>query len=267
MVEVLLDGPMEAEDRRLVQWVKEGGGGRVFPPSSLHYNITLENPGGWRDTIVWKFYVKVIEHYFGKKEGGFFVEAGALDGVLLSATLRLEQDLHWSGLLVEPRPDMFQELLYKHRKAHAVRFCLSEKPYPHKTSFWMSPDFVKSSVAFSAVASQLYEKVNADQRETGYVVNVHCIPLFTLLTALGRRHVDLFVLDVEGVEWGVIDLFPFDQITIDMLAVERKDKGDRDRAAFIHLVQSKGFTLAHSLKEDFIFIRNAAHLDIDPNLK
>lgn len=64
--------------------------------------------------------------------GGFFVEAGALDGYMLSATLRLEQQQRWAGLLVEPRPDMFQQLLTRHRKAHTARFCLSEKSYPHK---------------------------------------------------------------------------------------------------------------------------------------
>ncbi|XP_069173251.1 protein Star [Procambarus clarkii] len=266
VVEALLEGPLEATDRRLLQWVAEGGGGRVFPPSTLPYNITDHNVGGWEDSGVWKFYVKAINRYFGKKEGGFFVEAGALDGVILSATLTLEQNQGWQGLLVEPRPDIFQQLLDKHRKAHAARFCLSEKPYPHQTSFWLSPDYFKQSVAFSAVSSQLLDKTSPELRETGNVMTVHCIPLVTLLRALRISHVDLFVLDVEGAEWGVIELFPFDQITVNMLAVERKKKGDADRAAFIQLVQSKGFTLAHSLSEDFIFIRNSSQIDIDPAL-
>nr|XP_053634366.1 uncharacterized protein LOC128689926 [Cherax quadricarinatus] len=132
VVEVLLDGPLHPTDNRLLEWVKQGGGSRVFPPSTLPYNITIDNIGGWRGTGVWKFYVKVVERYFGKKEGGFFVEAGALDGVLLSTTLTLEQNQAWTGLLVEPRPDMFHQLLNTHRKAYAARFCLSEKPYPHK---------------------------------------------------------------------------------------------------------------------------------------
>ncbi|XP_071529893.1 uncharacterized protein [Panulirus ornatus] len=256
VVEVLLEGPLDAADNRLVAWLRQGGGDRIFPPSDLPYNITVDNTGGWRDSPVWKFYVKMINSYFGKKEEGFFVEAGALDGVLLSPTLALEQHLSWTGLLVEPRPDMFQQLLHKHRRAHAARFCLSDNSYPHKTSFWMSPDYVKESVAYSAVGSQLLNKVHPEQRETGNVVTVHCMPLLSLLKALDRTHIDLFVLDVEGVEWGVIDLFPFDKITVDMLAVERKYKGEDDREAFIHMIQSKGFTLTASLKEDFVFVRD-----------
>lgn len=40
-----------------------------------------------------------------------------------------------------------------------------------------------------------------------------------------------------------------------MLAVERKDKGEEDRKAFINMVRSKGFSLLASLKEDYVFLR------------
>lgn len=40
-----------------------------------------------------------------------------------------------------------------------------------------------------------------------------------------------------------------------MLAVERKDKGEEDRKAFIKMVGSKGFALLASLREDYVFIR------------
>ncbi|XP_063859447.1 protein Star-like [Scylla paramamosain] len=261
-VEVLVEGPLDAGDRRLIHWVQEGAGGRVVQPSAAPYNTPDTSSVFWRETEVWKFYVRYVKKYFEHKVGGFFVEAGALDGYVLSTTLRLERDQEWTGLLVEPRPDMFHQLLDKHRKAHAARFCLSEKPYPHSTSFWMSPDYVKESVAFSAVGSQLLEKVKGQVRETGSVVKVLCLPLATLLRALGRTHVDLWVLDVEGVEWGVLDLFPFNEITVDVLMVERKDKGEEDRRAFVSLVQSKGFTMVARFKEDFVFVRNNSNLEL-----
>ncbi|XP_045130731.1 uncharacterized protein LOC123515903 isoform X2 [Portunus trituberculatus] len=222
-VELLVEGPLDAGDRRLIQWVQEGAGGRMVQPSAAPYNIPDTNSYLWRNTGVWNFYVRHVEKYFRNKVGGFFVEAGALDGYVLSTTVKLERDQAWTGLLVEPRPDMFHQLLDKHRKAHAAKFCLSEKPYPHSTSFWMSPDYVKESVALSAVASQLLEKVKGQSRETGSVVKVLCLPLATLLQALGRTHVDLWVLDVEGVEWGVVDLFPFNEITVDYLTLSAPD--------------------------------------------
>lgn len=54
------------------------------------------------------------------------------------------------------------------------------------------------------------------ERETGTLVNVFCIPIASLLTSLDVSHVDLFVVDVEGSEWGVLDNFPFHQIAVDV---------------------------------------------------
>ena len=41
---------------------------------------------------------------------GFFIEAGAYDGEFLSNTLFFELKQRWTGLLIEPNPDAFEEL-------------------------------------------------------------------------------------------------------------------------------------------------------------
>jgi hypothetical protein len=46
-----------------------------------------------------------------KKRGGFFIEAGAHDGVEASNTLYFEKKMGWTGLLVEPNPDSFSGYL------------------------------------------------------------------------------------------------------------------------------------------------------------
>jgi hypothetical protein len=47
-----------------------------------------------------------------KKRDGFFIEAGAHDGVEASNTLYLEKKMGWKGLLVEPNPDTFAGIIY-----------------------------------------------------------------------------------------------------------------------------------------------------------
>lgn len=42
--------------------------------------------------------------------GGFYIEAGANDGILQSNTLLLERSRNWSGLLVEPSTPAFEKL-------------------------------------------------------------------------------------------------------------------------------------------------------------
>ena len=58
-----------------------------------------------------------VEKLFKGKKNGFFIEAGAYDGENLSNTLLFEAKLNWTGLLVEPNPDLYQSLKSKNRKA------------------------------------------------------------------------------------------------------------------------------------------------------
>jgi hypothetical protein len=41
--------------------------------------------------------------------GGFFIEAGANDGVNQSNTLYFEKNLNWKGILIEPIPELAQQ--------------------------------------------------------------------------------------------------------------------------------------------------------------
>ena len=44
---------------------------------------------------------------FGRAKKGFFIEAGAYNGLDFSNTLYFEKVLQWTGILVEPNPDAF----------------------------------------------------------------------------------------------------------------------------------------------------------------
>ena len=65
------------------------------------------------------------------------MEAGAFDGELLSNSLLFETKLGWKGVLIEPNPVAFDQLLTKNRKAWSINTCLSRKPFPEVISFDM----------------------------------------------------------------------------------------------------------------------------------
>ena len=56
---------------------------------------------------------------------GFFIEAGASGGEVLSNTLYFEKKFNWTGLLVEPNPYWWKELKSKNRNAWILPHCLS----------------------------------------------------------------------------------------------------------------------------------------------
>ena len=66
---------------------------------NLSTNPKLDGQFGQADTI---------EKLFRGKKNGFFVEAGAFDGENFSNTLLFELKHNWTGLLVEPNPDLYK---------------------------------------------------------------------------------------------------------------------------------------------------------------
>lgn len=60
------------------------------------------------------------EAFFGRSTHGFFVDVGANDPQLASQTWHLEQ-LGWDGVLIEPQPDLAEELRkFRRTKVYAV---------------------------------------------------------------------------------------------------------------------------------------------------
>lgn len=45
------------------------------------------------------------------------------------------------------------------------------------------------------------------------MVGVQCVPLYTVVRALGRTHVDFLSLDVEHAEMGILDTIPWEALS------------------------------------------------------
>ncbi|XP_059468758.1 protein Star-like [Neocloeon triangulifer] len=185
------------------------------------------------------------------KEGGFFVECGALDGETRSNTLYFERFLNWKGLLVEADPENFKLVLAKNRKAWLAPTCLSLKRKPSIVNFYQ--------------ASNL-GKIMGSEEETDSVkfVKVLCIPFTTLLLATGVKRIDYFSLDVEGNELDVLKTIDFSRFDIRTLSVEYlHDKEGKN--AIRNFMEEAGYSV-HSVivrrlnrANDFIFIKNGPY--------
>ena len=55
------------------------------------------------------------------------MEAGGFDGELFSNSLFFELERGWHGILIEANPNMFEEIVARKRRAHALNACLADK--------------------------------------------------------------------------------------------------------------------------------------------
>ncbi|CAB3359502.1 Hypothetical predicted protein [Cloeon dipterum] len=144
---------------------------------------------------------------FNNKKSGSFIECGAGDGENTSSTLYLERRLQWSGILVEADPDNFASLIKKQRKSNLVPACITAKDKPEFGKFTASP---KGYLRVS-------DSTHLDNKTGIYVL---CFPLKTIYLALGKKEVDLLVLNIgSGVEEEIIKTQPWKDINISVISI------------------------------------------------
>ena len=118
---------------------------------------------------------------------GVFVETGAHDGLIDSATVFFEKCLGWAGVLIEPHPLVWPKLINAPRSRSIKR----------KAAICMRNGTVYID-AHPGTPARTHE------RAIGTGLRVPCAPLWQLLhrvSAVRRtRRVDLLSLDVEGAE-------------------------------------------------------------------
>ncbi len=157
---------------------------------------------------------EAVQSLLERHRWGFFIECGAADGMTLSNTLLLERTAAWTGLLIEPNPLYFNEILQHHRKAYAINACLSASNKTERLEF-------KTAGLLGGLVSNMDEgHKKVIQPFKSEKITAQCFPLYSILLALGNPHIDYFSLDVEGPELDIIKTLPLHQVIIDLFSIE-----------------------------------------------
>lgn len=146
----------------------------------------------------------LLDLFAGQREG-FFVEAGAYDGLALSATSVFES-LGWRGLLVEPLPDRFEQCVRNRPRSKVERYALGGANASGTTTFEVAEGAGILDMASQRSMGEHQRTWVEGQHGTFRRIEVPLASLDSLLTQAmrevspGRSVVDLVVLDVEGAE-------------------------------------------------------------------
>ena len=75
-------------------------------------------------------------------------------------------------------------------------------------------------------------------------MTLQCVPLYTLLLAMGNPTVNWFILDIEGAEYQVLQTIPWTLVDIEMISVETDFAGELmpgSRQEIIVYMKSQGY--------------------------
>lgn len=184
-------------------------------------------------------------------KGGTFVEFGALDGLITSNSLFFEEELDWTGVLIEANPIEATKLSVNRRNCQVyscgvgpvtdVLDFLVVKPISGWSGFdkWIEPEH----------RARIAANVAHDQLET---VKVRIRPLAEILsTAKINVPIDYMSVDTEGTEYSILEGFDFNEWPVNVVDVE----DNFGRFPLDQLMEAKGFERIARLDINNIYLR------------
>jgi len=157
----------------------------------------------------------VLEFYKNKREG-YFIEVGASDGIEFSNTFLLEKEYGWKGICVEPLPGKMDDL----KKNRPNSICIDKAVY-NKTGLKLNFDIAHNFDLLSGLSDTIchLHKERVDNNKTTIVVET--ITLDDMLEqANAPSFIDYMSLDVEGVEFEILQACDFSKHTFGLIDVE-----------------------------------------------
>jgi FkbM family methyltransferase len=191
---------------------------------------------------------KKIENYLPSK--GFFVEAGANDGLNQSNTLFLERKYHWNGLLIEPIPRLAHECAKNRKKSLTMNVALVSPANSGKLVELVDVDLM-SVVADSKNANESIlrtaEEIQGISRERCSITGLTLTSV--LDSANAPTNFELLSLDVEGFELEVLQGLDLSKFAPQFILIETNQISD-----VLNVLNGK-YILAEKLSQHDYFLR------------
>lgn len=150
----------------------------------------------------------ILNH--GKRKG-FFVEIGACDGLLISNTVIMEKQFGWGGILVEPSV-RWRKSLQENRSCAIDTRCVWTRSQELVRFGDLEGDFTQSSITGGG---------QADNKVFTTSYDVQTVSLADLLDQYQMPPViDFMSIDVEGCEYGILEVFDFSRYRFEFMAIE-----------------------------------------------
>jgi FkbM family methyltransferase len=140
------------------------------------------------------FYKDVI---FPGKKDGYFVEVGALDGMIMSQSYLFEKLLNWKGIVVEPNP-VWKDALFLHRDCNISTEAISDKQ-------GVATFECREIPAFSGLKSSVNDARMSDIINEFDVKTITLCDLFDKFNA--PEEIDWVSIDTEGAELVILQKF------------------------------------------------------------
>ena len=179
----------------------------------------------------------IYRNFINKKTScGIFVELGAMDGIRFSNTKFFQDELDFSGTLIEPTCQ-FVDLQKNRPKCDLYNVAVS---YKKETIKYLGTDATAGAVESMSV----YHKNSWLDNSQEYLVQA--VPFCDILSKSNLSYIDLLSIDVEGAELMVLETMDW-SIPVFVIVIELDGSNPEKDEKCRHLLQKQGFVFYHRM--------------------
>ena len=182
--------------------------------------------------------IHTIQHYINSPNTtGTFIELGAFDGFHYSNTKLLEDNLKFSGILIEPSPISFKKLVINRPNCKNYNCAISQK---QGTIEFMGDNRAVGGINLTEEWTTAWN-INRNNN-----VKVKTARLSDIIKESGLKYIDFFSLDVEGSELDVLKTIdwsiPIYIIVMEVASVTANVDGEKNVEECRKILRAQGFT-------------------------
>jgi FkbM family methyltransferase len=192
------------------------------------------------------------EAVFCSMRNGVFVDVGALDGILYNNTLMFERELGWTGLCIEPNPDVFSRLI-ENRSSICLEIAIARREgrLPFVKVGGCTQVLSGLSHSMDSRHRDYIERETKEYNTSHSVVEVNVRPLTSVLSEHRVSEIHYLSVDTEGGEADALASIDFDAVMVHAITVEAHYNEARDA---IDATLRRRFKLIGQHHQDLYFI-------------
>lgn len=231
---------------------------RVAPPGTLRYRLVQHLswllPAALRANYEDSPVARRLHRFAERAADVFFVQVGAHEGQAGDPiSLYVKRD-GWSGILVEPVPELFERLQATYRGVAGLTFenvAIAEQP-GRRRFYRLSPAAGEVYELADALGSLDRDVLLSHAQQVPdierYVeeIEVDCLTFDGLFARHDVDRIDLLHIDAEGYDARLLRTFPWQRFEPRVVLYEHDHLDRRDRAATEAMLRERGYELVLS---------------------
>lgn len=158
------------------------------------------------------------EHVFRGMTNGKFVDFGCYDGITYSNTWYFERVLNWTGVCVEPNPEVFPRIAGQAGRASGVQLAVSDK----QGTLPFVAAYMRGSLNATAVDYQFLESQGVAASTVEVEVTTPAALLAAHRATRNAPVLDYVSIDVEQLELAILRVWPFARHCVQLFNVENE---------------------------------------------